>query len=481
MKKTIIFALALALLGGAAYANFGARDTVPAATLLVPYIVVDANVAGVPDVSGYTTLTVVTNVSSTKQLIHVTVYNAESVGVVDFDEVLTGYDVWTINWRDLVTGDFELFDTGVFPGGFWTGTVGTVGSPFGPTTNVGASIPPIPPNNPQDSDYPVPTSTGCGFPWGNLTAYSNIIVTKLQAPLISWPTQDTDCDPATTKDQIPSPAFLTNLGVSPLFFYATIDSVKACNSLFPDVDPSYWDTALPDYNGFSYPGYNSRSNVLTGYDFYLNNTLNYSESLPTVNIEASAEFVSTSNFYYTKRFSAGAASLLDDREPLPTAWAFNYFNGGGITTEVAVWKNVHELDDVDNLILACRPYIYYAWDEDEKSKARTTTQCPSGLCFGNPEPNVFPFETQKVAVTTTNFTGLMSGNGWMMLIFDPSIPYYPAGLIPDASIQSYVFAKYNWGTYSTSVEATSLGTPLWNGNEVLPVLNTYDGSVVIME
>jgi hypothetical protein len=306
-------------------------------------------------------------------------------------------------------------------------------------------------------------------------------VTKLQAPLISWPTQDTDCDPATTKDQIPSPAFLTNLGVSPLFFYATIDSVKACNSLFPDVDPSYWDTALPDYNGFSYPGYNSRSNVLTGYDFYLNNTLNYSESLPTVNIEASAEFVSTSNFYYTKRFSAGAASLLDDREPLPTAWAFNYFNGGGITTEVAVWKNVHELDDVDNLILACRPYIYYAWDEDEKSKARTTTQCPSGLCFGNPEPNVFPFETQKVAVTTTNFTGLMSGNGWMMLIFDPSIPYYPAGLIPDASIQSYVFAKYNWGTYSTSVEATSLGTPLWNGTEVLPVLNTYDGSVVIME
>ncbi len=42
------------------------------------------------------------------------------------------------------------------------------------------------------------------------------------------------------------------------------------------------------------------------------------------------------------------------------------------------------------------PYIYYAWDENENSKARTVTTCPSGLCFGNPEPNVFPFETQKV-------------------------------------------------------------------------------------
>ena len=112
MKKTIILALAAALLGGVAYANFGARDTVPSATLLVPYIVVDASAAGIPNPTGYTTLTVVTNVSSAKQIIHVSVFNAASQAVIDFDEVLSGYDVWSINWRDLVTGDFENFDTG---------------------------------------------------------------------------------------------------------------------------------------------------------------------------------------------------------------------------------------------------------------------------------------------------------------------------------------------------------------------------------
>ena len=478
MKKTIICALAvaLALVGTSAYAVFYARDTVPAATLLVPYIIVDADVNGVPNPAGYTTLTVVTNVSSTKQLIHVTVYNAASEGVVDFDEVLTGYDVWSINWRDLVTGDFENFDTGKIAGGFWAGTVGTVGSPYGPTTNV-AGEPPVGLNNPQDSDYATPSNTNCGFPWGNLESYSTIIVTKLQAPLVSWPTQDTNCD---GKAEINSPAFLTSLTVSPLFFYATIDSVKACNGFFPDQDYQYWDTVVADYTGYSFAGFNSRNNVLTGDDFYLNFTQNYSESLPTVNIEAAAVGMDAAGFYYTKRVAALSANVnADDREPLPTAWAFNYFNSGGVTTEVAVWKNVHELDVINGNILACRPYIYYAWDEDEKSKARTTITCPSGLCFGNPEPNVFPFETQKVAVNPTNFTGLMPANGWMMLIFDPSIPYYPnPGESADDFIQSYVFAKYNYGGYSTSVEATSLGT-FFPFDQVLPWLNTYDGSQIV--
>ncbi len=478
MRKAIICALALALVGGAAYANFMARDTVPAATLLVPYIIVDADANGVPDPNGYTTLTVVTNVSSTKQLIHVTVYNAASEGVVDFDEVLTGYDVWSINWRDLVTGDFENFDTGKISGGFWTGTVGTVGSPFGPTTNVTPSVIVNGLVNPQDIDYATPANTNCGFPWGNLTAYSSIIVTKLQSPLTAWATQDTDCNVATTADHIASPAFLANLTASPLFFYATIDSVKACNGYFPDQDHQYWDDLVADYNGYTFAGYNSRNNVLTGYDFYLNFTQNYSESLPTVNIEATQFFEGAPwGFYFTKRIAADANSALDDREPLPTAWAFNYFNAGGVTTEVAVWKNVHELDFDDGLILACKPYIYYAWDEDEKAKSRTIITCPSGLCFGNPEPNVFPFETQKVAVTPANFTGLMSGNGWMMLIFDPSIPYLPTdGESPNDFIQSYVFAKYNYGAYSTSVEATVMGNYWQNFRDVLPWLNTYDGS-----
>ena len=152
MKKTLILALALALVGGVAYANFCARDIVPSASLLVPYIVVDTDASGIPNPNGYTTLTVVTNVSSAKQFIHVTVWSADSEPVVDFDEVLSGYDVWSINWRDLVTGNFNLFDTGSPTTGFWTGTIGTAGDAFGPTSNpLGAGFVGI--DDPQDIDY----------------------------------------------------------------------------------------------------------------------------------------------------------------------------------------------------------------------------------------------------------------------------------------------------------------------------------------
>jgi hypothetical protein len=455
MKKTIILALALALVGGAAYANFCARDIVPAASLLVPYIVVDADASGNPNPAGYTTLTVVTNVSSTKQLIHVTVWNAVSSAVVDFDEVLSGYDVWSINWRDVVTGDFENFDTSSSPS-FWTGTVGDAPSPFGPTTN---NLPTtfVNVNDPQDTDYPTPAMTNCGMPWGNLSQYKGIIVSKLQAPLTAWTTQDTNCD--NTAEITGWGGWLSTVTNAPLFFYATIDTVNACNALFPS-SSDYW-------NG----GYNTRNNVLTGYDYYLNFTSNYSESLPTVNLEAYAGYTGV-GFYTKARVTSGTTFTQDDREPLGTAYAFNYFNSLGVTTNVDVWKNYSEFDTTHKNVLACRPYVYYAWDENEQSKSRTTQACPSGLCFGNPEPNVFPFETQSVPVTSANFNALMSGNGWMLIVFDPSVPNLTSA---EPYLQAYVFAKYNYGAYSTAVEATTMGNYWCAPTQTLPALNTNTG------
>jgi hypothetical protein len=457
MKKTIILALALALVGGVAYANFCARDIVPSASLLVPYIIVSADANGTPDPNGYTTLTVVTNVSSAKQIIHVTVWNAVSDGVVDFDEVLSGYDVWSINWRDLITGNFNLFDTGSPATGFWTGTIGTVGDPYGPSTNV-ANIPPVTLDNPHDIDYTA--NTGCGFPWGDLSLYKDIIIGGLQDPLTAWTGvyQDTNC---ATPAEIGFNGWLSTLTASPLFFYATIDTVFACNGWFPN-ELDYWT----GYNGGQYPAPN---NVLTGYDFYLNFAANYSESLPAVGLESWTSWDYVGFWSATKEATATSlAPYYDDREPLGTAYAFNYFNALGVTTEVGVWKNYHEF--TTTRVLACLPYIYYAWDENENAKARTLIQCPSGLCFGNPEPNVFPFQTQRVPVTGTNFTGLMTGNGWMLIVFDPSIPYTDPY---DTYLQAYVFAKYNYGAYSTAVEATTMSN-YWcfGAAQQLPFLNT---------
>lgn len=463
MKKTIILALALALVGGVAYANFCARDIVPSASLLVPYIIVDTNADGTPNANGYTTLTVVTNVSSIKQIIHVTVWNAASAPVVDFDEVLSGYDVWSINWRDLVTGSFNLFDTGTTAAGFWSGTVGVgkAGSAFGPTSNpLGASFAGI--ADPVDIDATTPPLTNCGYPWGDLSAYAGIIQSGLSTPLVAWTGQDNTGCPVQSITTFTYGGWLATLTKSPLFFYATIDSVTACNALFPD--------ALGYWTANAGAGYNALNNVLTGNDFYLNFTSNYSESIPAVGLEATQGTFPVG--FYTRYRVANNLAPADTREPLGTAYAFNYLNAGGVTTEVAVWKNYTDFNAAATRVLACRPYIYYAWDESENAKARTIATCPSGLCFANPEPNVFPFETQKVAVTSTNFTGLMSGNGWMLIVFDPSIPTTYTGAV-DTYLQAYVFAKYNFGAYSTSVEATTMSNFWCFGTaQQLPNLNT---------
>jgi hypothetical protein len=529
MKKTIILALALALLGGVAYANFGARDTVPSATLLVPYIVVDMNGTGsnaTPNVNGYTTLTVVTNVSSAAQIIHVSVYNAASQGVVDFDEILSGYDVWQINWRDLLTGHFELFDTGSAanppgaetPGGnagFWNVTdtppysstqAALAPTAWGPTANYAKN------NNktinglvaPWDIDS-ISNVSSCGFyphGWGSQIQYAGLIVSGLQSPLISWPNQDTDCNTSNGAEIKGWGGWLSSLGQQPLFFYAIIDSVSSCSGRFAD-DPNFWQSSLTDGGIANNTSYLTNNNTLTGYDFYMNSTQNYSESLPTVNLEAMSRY-SGIGFYSELRTYAGVANpdLFTAREPLPTAWAFNFMNNSGITTEVAVWKNYtdfeYKTDGVTPLyVTAVRPYIYYAFDQSENSLASTQVNCPSGTFCLQPEPNVFPFQTQKVPVTPANFDGLpttAAGNfGWMLLVFDPSTGIYPfstQNVCSAASVkhnlydaatdfQSYVFAKYNYGTYSTSVEATAMSSPnvLTGAQSTLPVLNTYNGSL----
>src|SRR5215510_5660670 len=102
MKKTVLCLALLALLalGGQAVALICTIDDVPAATLLLPYFEV-----ALDDPNGVTTLFSVNNASATAVLAHVVVWSDLSVPVLDFNIYLTGYDVQSINLRDiLVTG-----------------------------------------------------------------------------------------------------------------------------------------------------------------------------------------------------------------------------------------------------------------------------------------------------------------------------------------------------------------------------------------
>src|SRR5262245_32927753 len=106
MKRLVsIGALVLAVVGWAVpgQAKIGAVDQVPGASLLLPYFEVDLDNA-----NGVTTLLSINNASSTAILTHVVIWSDLSVPTLAFDIYLTGYDVQTINLRD-------IFVNGVLP------------------------------------------------------------------------------------------------------------------------------------------------------------------------------------------------------------------------------------------------------------------------------------------------------------------------------------------------------------------------------
>lgn len=501
MKKTLAVLCTSVLMAGVAYANFCAKDYVPAATLLVPYVVVDADpVTGDPDPGGYNTLLVVTNASRTRQIIHLTIWNAVSSPVVDFSEILSGYDVWSISFRDLLNGQWANFDTYTSSAGFFSGqAVGPDVNPYGPTRNRTNSNqmdwPELSPGSEDvgTSDWAAP-DTGAPLnrtcpPHANkqgIEGYTAFMRDKIKAPLHVWAqyaATSLGCLSGITVSDTGS--WLRSLGSYPYFFYVTVDVVSACTDFFPSQE-DYWEGGLP-----------LARNVLYGDVFYLNSAQNFSESLPAVSIEADADwnaqnFPNKVGFYDYLVDTQTALGPIDFHEPLPNSYAFNYLITGGLSTEVIVWKGkgysanaggdnfaalYADVNGTNGTVDACRGYIYFAWDEDEHFKSYTG----AGGGISPPpdvpgEPNIFPFETQKVPVTLANFNGLLNANGWMLLVFDPA-----NGVGNSATqyayeySQAYVAAKYNYGTYSTALEAATLGNSNCFANQVLPYFNTYNG------
>lgn len=467
MKKVLALFAVLALAGGVAYANFCARDYVPAATILVPYAIVDLTSAGVPDPNGYTTILTITNVSQTAQLIHVTVWTARSAAVVDFDEVLSGYDVWSINFRDLLAGRFDYFDTGTSPVGFFDTRVGSSnfngipGVDTGPTApSWGPSSNCVNPGGLTPDDYDTANLTGCNFPYGDLSSLGPTITGNLQSAIRNYP-QWNWCG---VSDPASSPYWQT-ITNRPVFFYVTVDTVAQCSLRFP-TDNNYWTTDA------------EFDNVLIGDLLYLNSAANYSEAIPAVHLEADVDW--TGRTFYQSRLGGGR---LDYREPLATAFAFRYFNipEAGFSTDVIVWKNYHDrqwidlngngvVDAGEYFYAADRGYVYYAFDENENSKSRTGG--PSG--FESTEPNNLPLETQKVPFNQANWSGLPAPAGWALLVFDPSIR--KVANTWSQEYQAWVGVKYTFGSYSAGLDAAVLGNYHCFSGDILPDLNTYSGA-----
>lgn len=491
MKKLLAVLVAAGLGLGVAYANFCAKDIVPAATLLVPYAVVDADpVTGNPDPAGYTTLLSVTNTSAARQIIHISVWNMMSDTVVDFSEILSGYDVWTINFRDLINADFNLFDTYVqksttYPqgylyqatgsSGFFPGNTG-VGSPvdpWGPTVNRTQSTDPDWPDLPRSQDigtgeYTAPANPNLSCPphspklTGGLKEYYRDVVirgtlTAVQA-LPQLAHVALDCRQNLNVSNAGS--WLANLGPYPYQFYVTVDTVAACTQFFPNQD-EYWRTSVGNQTGFL-----TNNNVLVGYVYYVNFTRNFSEALPAVHLERDPDWATDTRTGFYDRY-ANQYNQEDGTEPLGNAYAVNYWNSGPLSSELIVWKDNHEFVDLDgngefDVIDACRRYTLYAWDEDEQFRSQTQQGGISPAPTAPGQINALPFETQKVPVTQANFPAIPgTTNGWLLLVFDSANVVNP---LQNPDTQAYVAVKHSFGNYTMAVEAALMANTLCFGN-----------------
>src|SRR6185369_11108961 len=401
MKK---LAFCLALTGflasaGTALAEIGTIDAVPAATLLLPYFEVD-----LANPNGITTLFSVNNASSAAALAHVTMWTDQSMPTLDFDIYLTGYDVQTINIRDIFNGNLpRTADTSTDPGD----TISHKGV--------------------ISQDINVPGATGpCANPYPATGALSATLIdhirkshTGLSSALYGG------CSGAAYGDNIARG-------------YITVDSVRACNLSFPS-DAGYF-TTLAD-----------NRNILYGDFFWINPGQNFATGTTLVHIEACEPTdplfpLSPVYFGYVGNgagqcpfsFAAGDYTFYgrynsvagqDQREPLPTTLASRYINGGAFSggTDLIVWRDSKTRPVGANGTHTCSTVPSWFPLNQTDVVSFDETENPTDLCFqgDNVSPptggtlTCFPLETQRVHLAGGNVIGADPGPpapfGWIYL------------------------------------------------------------------
>ncbi len=298
MKKPILLgALAVLLaLGGQAFATIGTIDNVPAATLLIPHFQVDVSDEACADpTAGVTTLFSVNNASADSTVAHVTIWTDWSVPSLDFDIFLTGYDVQTVNLRDIFCNG-NLPQTGTGSNNSPVGLFSTGSPTFAATCNQSAT--------PGDGPFYV-------------QPFSDLLIQQLK----DWHTGAAgagtgDCAGSVQGDTIARG-------------YITIDNVSQCSVEFPS-NPGYFGGADPIAN---------EDNVLWGDYFFADPGNNFSQGFTSVHIEGGAGTNSPHTFYGRYTIANGEGPAVDGREPLPTTMAGRFVQAGGFEqTTHYVWR-----------------------------------------------------------------------------------------------------------------------------------------------
>ena len=412
MRRVVPSFLLLLLTSSPALAVFCARDVVPAAALLVPYVEVDMT-GKVPNREGKTTILRVTNTAADAVLVQLVIWTAVGEPVASIHAALSGYDMWTVDFADVLEGTWSRLDTSRSPIAFPNVESGALkrtpfewgpdgrsayatGAPFTSPWSRGLG------GAERTSDL---AAEGCGMPYGDVTGqmYAPLIVAHVQEPL--YAREHLGCGQQVVTRHYGD--WLARLTANPLFFYATVHVVRSCGHLWP-TDAGY--TAQVALG----------RDVLLGEVEVLDPSGGTLELLPAVHLETA---LTTTQVATVGPFEASSGH--EDRlEPLATAFAFPYANQAPlVASSLMLWKPFYEFDDKgltwDEDVRDCGAYMYYAWDEDEHVITRGHG-CPTSPCCGEDiDPNELPFFTQRVPITTAGFD-LPASAGWMMLILPPS-------------------------------------------------------------
>lgn len=264
-----------------ALADIGTLDNVPGSTLLLPYFEVDLGNA-----NGQTTLFSVNNATATATLTNVTLWSDDGVPVLAFNLYLVGFDVQSINVRDLLGGKLPQ----------------TASAGQDPTDTIS-------PKGPLSQDINFASCTGILPPPQTLPQAT---IDDLQAAFIGHPV------PGLAGQCVGS-----NLGDNLARGYITVDTINACNNLLP---------TAPNY--FSYL---TNQNHLWGDFSFVNPGQNFAQGDLVVSIEADAfdPRVGAPGSYTF--YSPMTGTLNDHREPLGTTWVTPYLNNVGART--LAWRD----------------------------------------------------------------------------------------------------------------------------------------------
>jgi len=411
--KRLLIACLLAVLAVPAFAAIGTVDDVPAATLLLPYFEVNLD-----DSNEITTLMSINNASATAVLAHVVIWTDLSVHVLDFDIYLTGYDVQSINLRDiLVGGNLPL----------------TASAGQDPADTIS-------PQGPASQDINFASCSGF-LPYSN-PALDATILDHVQSALTGQPSNIIFgglCSGIDHSDRIARG-------------YVTVDTVNSCNLDFPDSVGYFVNGGL---------GIATNQNVLWGDYFYVNPAENFAQGETLVHIEADALLGAANYTFYYRYTNANGTPGADNREGLGNIFAVRYLNGGPFSggSSLLTWRDAkRSINPFSCALLAPSPFPLgqnqvVVFDEEENFEV--PEGCTISPCPPTQGISPFPWEAQRTEVGGPELPATPDF-GWIFLnlnfaVAGTQVPFEPL-------MQNWVTVTMDAdGRYSVGFDAIQLG------------------------